>query len=344
MSENVSILWVDDYDRKDDIKNLRSKRLNIEWVHPEDFSSKLQQYKSVKTAPDLFLIDFYLDLKPNDKGEKYRYHGLAVNALIRDKYPEHPIYLVTEEETGNGDARLSVWAQAAECAFDNILTLKEILRKGKETLYYDALDYREIRDRTSRNKINTLLELLKAPASIKEKITLVLPDQLKSGLMPKSSDNPEGNTISFTRWVRELLFPHPGLLYNKLYTATLLGVNSDGFNRISRKFEKALYRGIFSITTEPKWWPSEINDILFSFKKAQQGRSSDTWSVSTTIFSIPETEISKCVVCNESFPETVGTNIDNPQEIDPVHFKCSTPDKNRQGQLYFEGHRVFNKD
>lgn len=345
MNDIVSVLWVDDEDRTEDVKNLSSELLNIEWLHPEGFETKLKEYESAKnTIPELFLIDFYLGQKESANGEKYPYHGLAPNALIRDKYPEHPIYLVTAEETENGDARLSEWAQAAECTFDNILTLKEIQRKGKEILYYDALNYRKIRNETASNNINALFDLLKAPDSVRDKVKLVLPDELKAGLMPKNSINPEGNTISFSRWVRELLFANPGLLYDQLYTATLLGVNPKGFERISGKFGKALYTGVFSETEELMWWVSIINDIVFSHKEAQEVKSSDTWVVSTTIFSIPEEERSKCVVCNDFFPETVGTNVDNLREIGPVHFRCSSPDVNKKRQLYFDGPRVFKRE
>jgi hypothetical protein len=344
LSDIVSVLWVDDEDRTVDAKNLSSESLSIEWQHPEALETKLKEYEGAKnTIPDLFLIDFYLGQKESVNGEKYTHSGLTSSALIREKYPEYPIYLVTAEETGNGDANLSIWSQAAECTFDYILTLKKIQREGKNILYYDALDFKVIRSKTPRGDIQALFDLLKVPTSVKEKIKLILPDELKSGLVPETNINPEGNVISFTRWVRGSLFANPGLLYNKLYTATLLGVNFKGFDRISQKFRKALYTGIFSKTTEPKWWASELNDVVFSYKKAQQIKSSDTWVVSTTIFSIPEEERSKCIMCNESFPETVGANADNPAEIKPVHYKCSMPDPNKKGQLYFDGYRVFRR-
>ncbi len=346
MSDTVSVLWVDDEDRKEDVKNLSSESLNIEWRHPEDLETKLQEYKSATaTIPDLFLIDFYLDQKPGRSGKKYTYRGLTPTALIREEYPEYPIYLVTEAETENGDASLSRWTQAVECTFDKILTLKQLQREEKDRriLYYDALDYRSVRKEPKGSDISALFGLLKAPDAVRDKIKLIMPDDLKSGLMPENGANPEGNTISFTRWVRGSLFANPGLLYDKLSSATLLGVNFEGFDRISRKFRKALYTGIFSKTTDPKWWASELNDVVFSYKKAQRIKSSDTWVVSTTIFSIPEEERSKCIICNESFPETVGANADNPAEIKPVHYKCSMPDPNKKGQLYFDGYRVFRR-
>lgn len=344
MSDTISVLWIDDENQTTEAKNLGFESLHIQWEHPKDIDSVLEKYEnSGVEAPDLFLIDFYLSQKPiND--ETYQHQGLVLTALIREKYPEHPIFLVTAAITENGDTKLQKWSQAAESIFDKIIAFEKIQREGKEILYYDALDYRKTREKTARNNINALFELLKAPDSIKETLFLVLPDTLKSGLMPISGDNPEGNTIAFARWVLRSLLFNPGLLYDKTYTSTLLGVSEKGFGRISRKFSKAMYTGIFSNTTEPMWWASTINDIVFSYKKSQELKSSDLWVVSNAIFSITEEERSKCAVCDDFFPETVGTNIDNPNEVKPVHYKCSAPDKNKQRQLYFEGFRVFNRD
>ena len=115
------------------------------------------------------------------------------------------------------------------------------------------------------------------------------------------------------------------------------------FEKVSKNFEEVRYQGIFSRTTAEMWWVSVVNDIVFSHEGAQEIKSSDTWVVSTAIFSIPEEEISKCVVCNGPFPETVGTNSDNPDEVNPVHFKCSKPDLNKKRLLYFDGSRIFTR-
>ncbi len=348
MSNTVSVLWVDDANQSENAKNLESDSMKCECIRPFELEKQLKE-NNLKNGliPDLFLVDFYLGERDDpDINEKYPFHGPAVAALIRDRFPEHPIYLVSFH-TANGEVKLSQWAQAAENVADQILNTEFILREGKETLYRDSLDYktlRALRDDTERGNVDTLLDLLKVPDSNKERIKLILPDELKTGLMRQSENNPDGNAISFARWLRGSFLSYPGPLYDQQHTATLLGVNDKGFKKISNKFEKALYNGIFSRESAPRWWVSEVNDLVFALDGAQDIKSSDPWIISTKIFNVPETEMSRCAVCNEFFPETIGRNMDNPNENLPVHFKCSKPDNTIRRPLYFDNPRMFKKD
>jgi hypothetical protein len=345
MTDSVSVLWVDDKDRNEDAKNLASKSLLVSWCHPQELDNKLHAYVETGHSPDLFLVDFALNQTPDLSKSKYPHNGLTAAAIIREKYPEHPVYLATEQFIKDDTPQLTKWSRATEDTFDCILSVKQLQREQKDnqSLYFDALDYKKIRTQTRHGNLKSLLALLNAPDSALEMIELALPDELRKGLATKTSPEQKGNTISFAKWVRGSLTNNPGILYSELYAATLLGVNERGFARISKHFGDDVYSGVFSRAYDTLWWVSALKERLFSFKNARKIKSSDTRLVSQTIFSVQKDQKSKCVVCSELLPDTVGSNIDNPNEVGQVHFKCSIPDPRKRPELYFEGPRVFSR-
>ncbi len=342
----VHVLWVDDDkdDHLDDAKNLECARkgLCIEMFHPLVLHSKLLKLRNSGEMPDLFLVDYYLDLVANGKNGKFKQRGLSVAGMIREIDPERPIYVITQQETKVEGIFYSV-AQAARECFDRILMFKEIQREeGPNILYYDALDHRAIRE-SLRGDLKALFELLQAPDDVTETLKLVLPNELKNGLSAKkSTKHPEGNVIAFARWTREILLRVPGFLYEELYASTHLGMLIDSFREISPRLKKARYSGIFARTSPPLWWVSELNDIVFSNQKAWKIDKTNLWEVAPTVFSTPKEGLAKCEVCGESFPETVGINLKDDKDLKPVHYRCSRPYlQKRKRELYFDEPRGF---
>lgn len=341
MIKNIRVLWIDDDSGHiEDARNLESVRRNlrVELVHPQDLDERLMQYKvSNGTGWDIFLVDYYLNRKEKDN-QRYPYLGLTVEAKIRETFIECPIYLVTAE-TDDGKARLDGWAQAAEASFDAILTLRDVQRQGAK-IYYDALDYRSVRQ-CARESLEALLELVAAPLEIRERIKLVLPDDLRGGLVPLTSSNVAGNAIAFTKWVRELLLMTPGFLYDELHTSTYLGMNMETFARLSSRFSRAKYSGIFSRTTVPHWWVSGLNNIVFSYPKAQKIETTNLWEVAPFVFNVSDEHKMKCAVCGGLSPETVGINCQDDDDLKPVHYRCSQPHPKKARKLYFDEPRAF---
>ncbi len=344
MSTKLLAFWIDDQDQTEESQNLSSDLLRIVWTHPTRFKSSLTTMKG-SDLPDIFLVDLYLNQKPNSENVFFQDHGLTPGALIREKFPEHPIYLVTNQENKNGYADLSKWSQATESVFDRILTVKELQRyqKNEQSLYYDALDYKTIRADTPRGDVKALIDLLRVPDSCEKLISLTLPDNLRNGLTPDTDSEGEGNTISFSRWVRRQLMVVPGILSDSLRISTLLGVNEVGFEKIAEIFSKAKYSGVFNGTHKSLWWVNEVTQLLFSEPGAADVDSDEPWSISNKIFDIQAEQRSRCAVCSEPFPETVGMDLDNKKES-PVHIRCSQPDISKQRYLYFDGFRSFRKN
>jgi len=345
-NKKVKILWIDDEvtDHTEDAKNLKyaRKELEITIIHPTNLDSKLYQLKMSKKIPDLFLVDYFLDEVKFEEGDdgKYAHRGLTVAGKLREIEPEHPVYVVTQKDTKKEGIFFSE-AQAVRAVFDKILTFKEVQREGHNVLYYDALDYRSIRTSPRRN-LEVLFDLLQAPDDLKKRLVLVLPEELREGLAASgSAKHPEGNPIAFAKWVQEILLSVPGFLYNELYTATYLGLTIETFKNLSPKFKKAEYSGSFAKTTPTLWWVSKLSDIIFSMPKARKINKTNPWELSPILFSVSKKMQTKCIVCGDPFPETVGINLKNDSDFEPVHYKCSIPHPNKRRELYFDEPRGF---
>lgn len=344
--KKVEVLWVDDEDRGEDVKNLEYEsrgRLKVLVVHPNDLNKKLDKLKTEGVIPDIFLVDFFLDQVKGKNNERFNQRGLAVGGWLREEEPERPIYVLTEKPINNKKGIFTSEAQAAKTFFDKILTFREVQERGHDILYYDALDFRLIRE-SMRNNLNALFQLLKTPERVKERLKLVLPEELRSGLSSLgSTKRPRGNAIAFAKWVREILLSVPGFIYNELHASTYMGMSIEYFKRkrVSSKLETARYCGVFARTNPPLWWVSELDDILFSNPKAQKTGKTNPWEVAPIVFGIPEEEKTKCTVCDGLFPETVGINLKDDTDLRPVHYRCSIPHPEKKRELYFDEPRGF---
>jgi hypothetical protein len=343
MTSKVKALWIDDdLTHLDDARNLRSRRLGVDFSRPEKLVERLAPIAADgHETPDIFLVDYYLNEIADQNHQKYPNQGLTIEAQIRERFPEYPIYLVTHIMTDSEEARLGGSTHAVKSSFDKILTFKEVQRHGEEILYYDALDYRKIRTSPTQNQ-ETLYSLLKAPIQVKEELKLVLPSQLRQGLATVSETSPyKGNAIAFAKWVRDLLLLEPGFLYDDLHTATFLGIKLSGLQKLTDELKKARYSGIFSKTSKGLWWTSKLREIIFSSPRARESTSTSPWEVAPIVFKVPKRDRSVCAICGDSLPETVGINSEDDRDLKPVHYRCSEPHPNKKRELYFDEPRAF---
>ena len=340
----VRILWVDDEieDHKEDAKNLETAQegLKIIIIHPNQLLDLFNDMSEKERIPDLSILDYFLDqVESGDQG-KYKQRGLSAAGVIREMDPEQPIYVVTQQNR-KVDGIFYSGSRAAIFTFDRILTFKELQRNGHNILFNDAIDHRKIRQSPRRN-VNSMIDLLKAPMDDYNKIKMVLPEELRYGLSPRRGRlSPDGNAISFSRWVNREFLITPGFLYNQLYVSTYLGMTTDYFNKIATRFKKAQYQGVFSNTLPPLWWASEVRSIIFSNPKSHKISQTNIWEVAPILFKIPKSEFSRCAVCNDILPETVGTNVHDDLDARPVHYRCSQPHPNKRKVSYFDEQRSF---
>lgn len=335
---NLVVYWIDDVlEHREDVKNLmfKNKKLKVLFYHPNEFIEKIN-VRLDDYQPDMFLVDYFLNRISDENKKKYDFKGLTLAGTIRENYPMHPIYAMTNETLFKMDGPFTSEAYASKNTFDKIFNYNEIQKYGDNILYNDAIYYKLLRQTPQKN-VKSLFNLLNTPDNIRETLRTVLPTDLRCGL----NNNKQGNCMAFARWVRYELLIKPGFLYDIDFTANYLGTTIESFEKISTKLSKAKYRGIFSKTTEPLWWVSELDRIIFSYKKAKEIKEVDVWRVAPLIFDIPSKNLSKCGICGEPYPEAIGVNINNNDDWRPVHYKCSEPDPNVKQKLYYDEIRAF---
>ena len=100
------------------------------------------------------------------------------------------------------------------------------------------------------------------------------------------------------------IIARPGFLYDELWTATALGIRESALPKIISSFDKATYTGIFAFPNIQRWWASSLAEILYQLHKPEAGEMS--WHVGRRLAGITGRDFSRCAVCNEPYPETVG--------------------------------------
>jgi hypothetical protein len=340
----IVICWIDDNaSHKLDAENLEGKitlsdkKGKVLFYHPEDFKNIVESKKKV----DLFLVDYYLNRAASAGGQRYAGKGVSFIGLLRENYPDTPIYTFTALPRDKTSTDLThVLEKEAEARLD----FARIQDSGHEFLYYDGLDYRTIR-KTIQKGTAKLIDLLKPPPIEKEKIASLLPHILKTSVfMGVKTENMAGRSLDYASWVRNVLLARPGFLYNKLYSATAVGMTSDAFQERLVEFDSATYRGLFARSLQENlWWKIGLFESMN--KKAQErskkeklaedGVLSNVKRLAAYAFELKEDEIATCVVCDKRYPDTVGTEIGSGEMV-PVHYRCSDEDPEAAKILFFD--------
>lgn len=338
LKKKMEILWVDDQisEREEDKKNIIDKQpdLKIDLIHPVDFLSTGFPYLEKKY--DLYLIDIRLNEFANKKtGKKCPFQGSTIDSIIREKYPDTLIYGLSQDYTKiKGDEESFLIGSV----FDRFFDFKEIKDSGHIILYHDAIDFQKILKVKQKN-LSEIFKLLCVPDEYGERLKLALPASLKNGI----GTLPEGTCQAFSRWVQKVLLKTPGFLYNELYTATYLGLSLTSFKKIEQNYDlpKAQYSGVFSKSNESLWWVSSLNQRILSDPVAKTFKTLNPWEISPKIFGCIEADQTKCIICDKLFPERIGINISDPDELAPVHIRCSKPYPGKEVILYFDEYRGF---
>jgi len=342
------IVWIDDNEEghKPDADNLQekmmkfNKNVKVSFYHPKAFTRKIEEKEDI----DLFLVDDKLN-RYGFEGERYSGKGISYIGLIRENYPDAPVYIFSAESESLIYTDL---AYISEREADAKLTYDKIQDIGHMILYYDALDYRKVRNTISEG-LDKLIDLLNPPNIEKEKIRDLLPEILKtSKFQGVRTEAVEGRSIGFATWVRKTLMKRSGFLYDLLYSSTSIGMTTEAFKERIEKFKPALYGGIFSkMSMDRLWWKALLFDIVVNKAKEKKEKEdkekqlpSDIRKLSVYAFDLEEHDIAKCAGCKGKFPDTVGIN---PQDgtKKPVHYRCSGENPDYTKMLFFDDLRII---
>jgi hypothetical protein len=318
MSTPKKIVWIDDNPgRQSTAADLGAHFINVRGKDPAPGLERLLNGPS----PRLVLIDHVLD-KTKDTHPVFL-RGSTIAEAIKGKWPSCPVIGVT-----NADKLRGIDLRTQE-AYDTLFVFQDFAK------YFDRISgiargFAVL----AKNDPNPekLIKLLKPPEDEVERLREALTYDLKARAGDKSVAS------RMYRWV-ERLMNHPGFLFDSLWSATFLGLNEAGFDKVARNFERAKYKGVFARPDEPHWWSGGLSDRLYKLRDPQPGELS--WHVGRRLPGIRKEHFSSCYFCKEEFPETVAYLDVASNERRAMHLRCTELHPLHRRELYFEDIRVM---
>ena len=322
MKRKYKFVWIDDTPQRERSAKNMSAALTVDidfrGLKGKDVNNELQKLMDGE-EPDLILMDHSLD----QAEFKAIRSGSSAAAIIRETWPSCPIVSITGTDISDMDSR-------HRSAYESVFQFSNISKRYSKILSIAEGFY--ILKNSPPRSTNDLLAYLKTPSDDYEKMSKILPQELK--------DNFEDRSLSteFFRWCDAILFKRPGFLYDRQWTATFLGLSDTGFKKVENLFDSAKYNGVFSDISSERWWKTDLLYILGN----KSSRIGLPWELGKELVGDKKNLLSKCHVSQEIHPETVGaTDTTNDAEWHPMKLKYTEPHPNFEDMLFFEELRIM---
>jgi|WetSurMetagenome_2_1015567.scaffolds.fasta_scaffold77309_2 CheY-like chemotaxis protein len=256
------ILFLDDNEAD---RRIYKKKLDRRFeVLIEEIPESVEDYNKIITEkPEVILLDFDLSI-PNKNNQKSCVSGVPLSIELRQRNPDIPIILFTKKSLFDID-KFSNIKNSLSC-IDNVIFKTDLSSKSQKIfseIENLASGYSTLQKKNLKS-ISELFEILKAPVVDFERLKQSIPRE-------SLQDNSILSTAVAARWIRNILIKYPGILYEDIYAATLLGVSKKAFlnEDIQKFFSPAKYSGIFS-APEDRWWKSKLVDLAVSRMKNEE--------------------------------------------------------------------------
>jgi len=323
MTNKLNFVWIDDDpDRKNKADNLEDalgvsvKFTSIKGSSVDETIENLLN----DTEPDLILLDHSLDQAIS----KTIKTGSTAATIIHEKWPTCPIISIT----GIDSHDISIINRSAYEAMFPVNRISE----HYVTIKSIAIGFNILKGIQSRD-LSSILDFINVPEEDRESVSNILPAELKGQNLTD-----QALFLEIFRWVKNILLSRPGFLYNELWTSTYLGLNEEGFNSVKEMFDDALYKGVFSDPSNPRWWKSRLLEIL--------GENIDQfglpWQIGRQLKPDRSELYSKCYVSEEPYPEVVAAVDETPNtEYHPMKLKYTETHSMNEDLLFFEDLRIM---
>ncbi len=332
--KGMTFLWLDD-EKKDGPKGRASKELakalgvKIDFilVNKMKLMDKMQEIAANRKKPDLLIIDHRFD-STSDKNIIST--GSTATELLRDNdgWKPYPIISITNVPLNEIDSH-------KQRVYDEIIRFEDVSER-RYLLTGIAEGFRKLREKPPRDA-GQLISLMKSPKEDVDNIKRIIPKELNESMASKDKSLPS----DIYKWIRQTVMQRPGFLYDRLWTATTLGIKCEAFKKVEEVFEKAKYKGIFSFPSDvesQRWWQSVIKEIVFS--RVLDSDEVLPWNLGYKLNGISKSDRSKCHACGKASPEIVGYTDEDAKTAVPLHISCSVPHPRFESALYFEEIRM----
>lgn len=318
MSISRKIFWIDDDGRrKRTADDIGADFVN---VNEEDLGETVDKLLK-RRQPSLIVLDHVLDKTAGTN--PFFKKGSTIAEALKEKWSSCPVVGITNADIDTIDLR-------TQRAYDELFAFSHF-REYLETIGAIRRGFATIARFHARGP-KDLLRLLKPPDDEMDRLLAALPEDLKN-----SFRDPSVASNLYT-WVEKLV-ERPGFLYDSLWAATLIGLNENGFEKAASSFDKALYRGVFSVVDNQRWWSSRLTEILY--KRLPPESREMSWHLGRTLPGMTEEDYSRCYKCKEEYPEIVAYLDADIREQRPMHLRCTTLHPRFKRELYFEDIRMM---
>jgi hypothetical protein len=319
MSASRRRIWLDDNsDRERTANNLQCEFVN---VSSGDVQTQVEQLLN-GSKPSLTILDHILD-KTSSTSPIFK-RGSTIAEAIKEQWPDCPVIGVTNIDQIDRVDQRTRHTYDAFFPYDQLgdyLKVINSIEAGFATIQLQ-----------NPSNTNEIVSLLNPPQEELERLVAVLPHGLKG-------TSPDPSLASrLHRWVNHLL-NRPGLLYDRLWSATLLGLSEVGFAEVENRFEAGKYTGVFCTINNSRWWSTRLTQILYQHYAPEPGEFS--WQVGRRLTRDDQTLFSQCYACDGEFPETVAYLDTASEERHPMHLKHTILHPGYKRELYFEDVRVL---
>jgi hypothetical protein len=289
--------------------------------------SALTGFLGRRTEPSLVVIDQVLNKCEWEL--KIPLLGSSLAEIIRQKWPACPIVGIT---AGQNIATESQWYDFEKRSEFEELIEAQNFGAAIELIYALALGFQLLRG-TKSLSLKKIIAFVKPPSGEHERVATAIPDKMRSSSKDRSVPRLTSS------WIRKRLMERPGFLYDREWTANLLGLSTKGFNKVEQLFVSAKYSGVFSEPSDPRWWTLALKETLF--KTVKNAETNLTWIVGQKLPGLERSDYSVCYVCKELHPEILGYVDTSSDDRRPMHIRCTIPDPRFQSLLYYDDMRVM---
>ncbi len=250
-AEKYKIAYIDDDpgELKEYTKKLKSNnKLEVEAISPE---KKLDLNSIARENPALVIIDYLLEQAQRD-GSTPEFMGSTFASIFREKLPEKPVVLLSKRSLLGTHL---IQARDVGGAYDEMF-FKDDFSKGIDIIISGLINliegFKLLKGKRKRNR-RAIFDVLKASPAEEE-------DLLRANPPEALQKNEPWRVPEIAKWLRKVILNYPGLLYNSLYAATLLGIDQKSFlsKQVQDVFKNCRYTGVFSKEDYPLWWKARV--------------------------------------------------------------------------------------
>ncbi len=307
MKSKAQILWIDDYPqrsmRASDLEDNSGMSVEFISVKNKDLKEKLVTIRD-NYRPELLIIDHILD---KTSSAEWMGLGSTVAAFLRETWQDCPVFGIT--------------AAAKVPQIDIEKDVYDELIEGDRFSEYVSYIPKVVEGFKKCRKVDSIerwVALLKGPKDESERIKGCMAHDVKMAIQKKGFPN------KVYRWFRRQFYCMPGFLYNRDWVATFAGVKKEAVKKYLKRFETAKYDGVFNDPNDPRWWKAKLYEVIYGNCKDENAAYRASQDVANEVLRVKKQDRSKCYVCGEEWPETVGY-LDKSESTSTkqMHLRCT---------------------